>query len=332
MFWGPWRKPETEREEREREREREERRGRTKEEQKEKEEEGRKWKRRKKERNKLFEESLFWGKRAKPSEIAGKLPFLVSGLSYFSLDSGCFCLTSVLIFFCFSSVCLLSSFYVDSGFLIQGSSVLILPVLLLSCNEQMGIPETRKSRYPKKALANVSQGLRLRDPKQFWKSREQSGESPESLPRKCREECFFRNQELGVFRRAFLQNLRLSWLWRCECQMYCWAQYPWVCFVSLAVTLDSAENLKPPLLGPWFLDCSRDFWRLLGSWGLRLQEGFSRLFGTSGPKGPRAPIRKGRLGFPNPNTVSMAFSSPRPMGQIATDRQSVVVPWQPRPP
>ena len=82
----------------------------------------RKWKRRKKKKkNKLFEESGFWGKRAKPSEIAGKSPFLVSGLSYFSFDSGCFYLTSVLIFFllffCLSSVFLLSFFrFLDSGF------------------------------------------------------------------------------------------------------------------------------------------------------------------------------------------------------------------------
>ena len=106
----------------------------------------------KRKNDKLFEKIDFGGKRAKPSEIAGKSPFLVSGLSYFSLHSGYFCLTSVLIvFICFSSVCLLFFFCLDSGFLIQGVSVLILPVLLLSCNEQMGIPETGKSRYPKKA-------------------------------------------------------------------------------------------------------------------------------------------------------------------------------------
>ena len=85
---------------------------------------------------------------------------MVSGLSYFSLDSGCLCLTSVLIFLiCFSSVCLLFFFCLDSGFLIQGSSVLILPVLLLSCNEQMGIPETRKSRYPEKGTPKTASVL-----------------------------------------------------------------------------------------------------------------------------------------------------------------------------
>ena len=33
-----------------------------------------------------------------------------------------------------------------------------------------------------------------------------------------------RNQEKGVFRRGFLQNVHLSWLWRSECQMYCRGQ------------------------------------------------------------------------------------------------------------
>ena len=59
----------------------------------------------------------------------------------------------------------------------------------------------------------------------------------------------FRNQEKGVFRRGFLQGVCLSWPWRSECQTYCWAQYPWIFFVSLGVTLDSAETsfAKTPL-------------------------------------------------------------------------------------
>ena len=52
----------------------------------------------------------------------------------------------------------------------------------------------------------------------------------------------FRNQEKGGFGRGVLQNVRLSWLWLSECQIYCWGQYPWICFVSLAVTLDSTET------------------------------------------------------------------------------------------
>ena len=44
------------------------------------------------------------------------------------------------------------------------------------------------------------------------------------------------------FEGGFCKNARLSWLWRSECQMYCWAHYPWVLFVALAVTLDSTET------------------------------------------------------------------------------------------
>ena len=35
-------------------------------------------------------------------------------------------------------------------------------------------------------------------------------------------------------------------MWRCECQMYCWGQYPWVFFASLAVTVDSTESFLTP--------------------------------------------------------------------------------------
>ena len=41
---------------------------------------------------------------------------------------------------------------------------------------------------------------------------------------------------------GFCENVRLSSVWRSECQMYCRAQRPWVLFVSLGVTLDSAET------------------------------------------------------------------------------------------
>ena len=46
----------------------------------------------------------------------------------------------------------------------------------------------------------------------------------------------------GVFGRGFLHNVRLCWVWRSECQIYGWAQYPWIFFVSLGMTLDSAET------------------------------------------------------------------------------------------
>ena len=46
----------------------------------------------------------------------------------------------------------------------------------------------------------------------------------------------------GVLEVGFCKHVRLSWLWHSECQMYCWAQYPWLFCVSLGVTLDSAET------------------------------------------------------------------------------------------
>ena len=53
----------------------------------------------------------------------------------------------------------------------------------------------------------------------------------------------------GVSEGGFCKSLRLSWLWRSECQMDCRIQYPWLFFVFLGV--DSAEApflLKPPCL------------------------------------------------------------------------------------
>ena len=46
----------------------------------------------------------------------------------------------------------------------------------------------------------------------------------------------------GFLEGSFCNNLCLSWLWRSECEIDCWARYPWVLFVSLAVTVDSAET------------------------------------------------------------------------------------------
>ena len=55
---------------------------------------------------------------------------------------------------------------------------------------------------------------------------------PRFYPRKCRNSlrtfwgrrsCTYQEPRKGrVFRRGFFQNVRLSWLWRSECQMYCW--------------------------------------------------------------------------------------------------------------
>ena len=50
-----------------------------------------------------------------------------------------------------------------------------------------------------------------------------------------------------------MQTVRLSWLWRSECQMHCWAQCPWVFLVSLGVTLDSAETPFAKTPFTWFL-------------------------------------------------------------------------------
>ena len=68
---------------------------------------------------------------------------------------------------------------------------------------------------------------------------------------------FVRNQEKGVFRRGFLQDVRLSQLWRSECQMYCWGQYLGYFFVSLAVTLDSTETPFAKTPFSWFLILGR---------------------------------------------------------------------------
>ena len=41
---------------------------------------------------------------------------------------------------------------------------------------------------------------------------------------------------------SFCKIVRLSWLRRSECQMYCWVQCPWVFIVFLGMTLDTAET------------------------------------------------------------------------------------------
>ena len=37
-------------------------------------------------------------------------------------------------------------------------------------------------------------------------------------------------EKRGFLEAGFCRNVSLSWLWRSECQTYCWAQYPWVFF------------------------------------------------------------------------------------------------------
>ena len=66
----------------------------------------------------------------------------------------------------------------------------------------------------------------------------------------------------GTKKRGLCKNVRFSWLWRSERHMHCWAQYPWVLFVSLGATLDSA---KPPFAKSpfWGLSILRIFLLIL---------------------------------------------------------------------
>ena len=100
---------------------------------------------------------VFLWKRAKSSEIAGKRPFLVCGLSYFSFDSGCFCLTSLLIisvFFCFSSVFLLSFFCLSCVFLDSDFFCLDSFCLTSVLHRADGHQLNKKNSYPKMAPKN----------------------------------------------------------------------------------------------------------------------------------------------------------------------------------
>ena len=100
----------------------------------------------------------------------------------------------------------------------------------------------RSSAGPRRALAHP----------RFNQSSRQNGQKRNLLVHKIlvRKNWFSGTKTRG-FRRGFLQDGRLSWLRRSECQMYCWGQYPWLFFVSLAVTLDSTETpfAKTPCLG-----------------------------------------------------------------------------------
>ena len=104
----------------------------------------------------------------------------VCGLAYFSLDSGCFCLTTVFIcsvfhlsFFCFSSFFLLffliiyfSSVFLLS-FLIQASSVLTLSVFFLARNRWAPLKQEKvatQKRHPKNGLGSA---VPVSQPKNF---------------------------------------------------------------------------------------------------------------------------------------------------------------------
>ena len=53
-------------------------------------------------------------------------------------------------------------------------------------------------------------------------------------------------EKRGLLEGGFCKIVRLSGLWRSDCQMYYWAQYPWLFFVSFGPTL----RLRPPCESP----------------------------------------------------------------------------------
>ena len=59
----------------------------------------------------------------------------------------------------------------------------------------------------------------------------------------------------GFLEGGFRKDVHISWLWRFECQTYCWDQQFWVSCVSLGMTLDSAETPFPKTPFSWFLIC-----------------------------------------------------------------------------
>ena len=79
----------------------------------------------------------------------------------------------------------------------------------------------------------------------------------------------FRSQKKEVFRRGFCKYVRLSWLWRSECQMYCWAQCPWLFFVSLGVTAET-PFAKTPF--SCLLITARKAWNISGRISGRISE------------------------------------------------------------
>ena len=55
----------------------------------------------------------------------------------------------------------------------------------------------------------------------------------------------------GFLEGGFCKNVHLSWRWRSDCQMYCWAQCPWVLFIPWPRhwTLQKPPLQKRPFLG-----------------------------------------------------------------------------------
>ena len=86
--------------------------------------------------------------------------------------------------------------------------------------------------------------------KGFWVA--SSSPSPPKRPRPFTHySLYLQEARKGWVWEGFLcKHVRLSWLWRSECQMYCWFQYPWVFSVSWAWHWIVQ---KPPLLNSPFL-------------------------------------------------------------------------------
>ena len=145
-------------------------------------------------------------------------------------------------------------------FLLTINTSLAIATSGLRTNLLFEIPPFQKPPIRFSQLIGVSRALQARNPERV--SKESPGAfrpwGPKSVRNSLETVSGVSKQSIlrlrkGVFRRGFLQNVLLSWLWRSKCQMYCWDQYPWVFLVSLAVTLYSTETpfTKTPL--SWFL-------------------------------------------------------------------------------
>ena len=63
-----------------------------------------------------------------------------------------------------------------------------------------------------------------------------------NLSRQGKTTCIGNTKKRVFLEGGFDKSVHLSWLWRSECHMYCWAQCPWVVFVSLGVTTGLCRN------------------------------------------------------------------------------------------
>ena len=117
----------------------------------------------------------------------------------------------------------------------------------------------------------------------------EEGECCSAIRRYC-PDCPNQEPRKGGFGRGlFCENIRLSWLWRSECQMYCWVHilgyllFSWVWHWIL----QTPSLLKPPFLGSWPKDnsTSSQGW---GPFGSDLRRA------PSGSRGKNAKSKSGR--------------------------------------